>query len=872
MIRLTSCFANLLAQSATLVLLALTNTAWADPLELNTDAPVVDLNPAVEYIVSEQETSAAQITEIPDEKWRAPGGEINLGYTLTPHWFRFTLQNPASQPQNRLIELAYPLLDNLEFYRVDQHGQPQLINQTGDHHPFHSRMVPHKHFLFPVELPPESSVTYLLRAQTGGPLQLPLTLWHENAFAEDSRSTLIMDSLFYGIMITMAIFNALLFFSFRDRAYLYYVFVAMATMLFVMGLDGYSLQYLFPEAPKLNQFLFLVVLPASLFSLTLFAREYLKLKHEHPKWNRVFEIFLWASGAAVLLSLVLPYHLSTRITIALAIPLAVSNLILGISLWHKEDKSARLFAVGWIALLVSLLATIFNKLGLIPSSFLSQHGIPIGNALLVLMFSFALIDRFYRERKALDKERQNALAALKQQQEAEAALIHASAHNEVTGLPNRNLFEKALETAVYRSQQDTTAVFLLHLQRFDDVNKTLGHMHADELLRQFALRMDRIISANPHSFLLQRPDDEDCTVAHIEGVTLAFAMHGQSHEQLVEEAAVLADELAEPIEFMGLSLELQFIIGSSAMTGDKTDPQNLLRQAFIAFDQRTGNSTPIATYKPEMNPYSPQRLTLMTELRHAINHNGLELFFQPQIHLKSRRVAGFVALIRWNHPEQGFIPPDEYIPMAEKTGLIKSLTRWVERQALSFCNELDKRDCDAKVSVNISAVNLREPGFCEAICELLSEQSVAAQRLVLEVTETAAMVDPVMSLGVLKALQKARVRLSIDDFGTGHSSLSYIRKLPVNEIKIDRSFVMEMDTNQSDATIVRTTINMCHDLGYDVVAEGVENDATQSLLSQLGCDYIQGYHVARPMNTADALNWLDASDWETNSRQTMPAY
>lgn len=872
MIRLISCFGNFMAQLASLVLLALTSTAWAGTLELEPDAPSLDLNPVVEYITSDEETSAAQIAAMPEESWQISGGEINLGYTRTPHWFRFTLQNPDNKPQKRLIELAYPLVDNLEFYRVNRQGHPELVNETGDHRPFNSRMFPHKNFLFSVELPPNRSVTYFLRAQTGGPLQLPLTLWQEEAFAEDSRSTLIMDSLFYGIMITMAIFNALLFFSFRDRAYLYYVFVAMATMLFVMGLDGYSMQYLFPETPSLNQFMFLVILPASLFSLTLFAREYLKLEQEHPKWNRLFEIFLWASGAAVVLSLVLPYHLSTRITITLAIPVALSNLFLGISLWRDKDKSARLFAVGWIALLVSLLATIFNKLGLIPSSFLSQHGIPIGNALLVLMFSFALIDRFYRERKALDKERQNALAALRQQQEAEAALIHASVHNEVTGLPNRNLFEKALESALYRSQHDTTAVFLLHLQRFDDVNKTLGHMHADELLRQFALRTDRIVSASPHSFILQRPDDGECTVAHIEGVTLAFAMCGQSHERLVEEAARLAEELAEPIEFMGLSLELQFIIGSSAMTRDNTDPQNLLRQAFIAFDQRTGNSTPIATYKPEMNPYSPQRLTLMTELRYAINHDGLELFFQPQIHLKSRRVAGFEALIRWNHPEQGFIPPDEFIPMAEKTGLIKPLTRWVVRQALSFCNELDKRDCDAKVSVNISAVNLREPGFCEAICELLSEQSVAAQRLVLEVTETAAMVDPVMSLGVLKALQRARVRLSIDDFGTGHSSLSYIRKLPVNEIKIDRSFVMEMDTNQSDATIVRTTINMCHDLGYDVVAEGVENDATQSLLSQLGCDYIQGYHVARPMNTRDALNWLDASDWETNSRQTMPAH
>jgi EAL domain-containing protein (putative c-di-GMP-specific phosphodiesterase class I)/GGDEF domain-containing protein len=841
-------------------------------LSVEPDSPRQNLSETVRYISSETNTQPRDIVLVPAEQWQSVSGEINLGYTRDPHWFRFTLQNTSSQKLKRLIELEYPLLDYVDLYHLTEDGEPILINSTGDHRPFDSRMYEHKHFVFPVEIPANGASAFLLRVQTGGAMQVPLTLWEESEFNANSRTDLILESIFYGVMLVMAIFNALLYFSFREKAYLYYVMVAIATMLFVMELEGSAFQFLMPQQPVLNEFLFLILVPTSLFTLCLFAREYLDLKNQHPRWNKLFEVFLWACGAAFVLSLILPYHLSTRITISLAVPIAISNLVLGLSLWRNKEKSARLFAAAWIALLVSLLATIFNKAGFIPSSFLSRHGIPIGNALLVLMFSFALIDRFYRERRALDQERRTALEALNQQKEAEAALIHASVHSEVTSLPNRNLFEKALSTASYRSENDTSAVFLLHLQRFDDVNKTLGHMHADELLRQFALRMDNIIMGSPVVLPLQRPDDKPCAVAHIEGVTFAFALCGDSHETLVREASRLTEQLAEPIEFMGLSLELQFIVGSSAMDRDNTDPQNLLRQAFIAFDQRTGNSTPIATYEPEMNPYSPQRLTLMTELRYAINHEGLELFFQPQIHLKSRRVAGFEALIRWNHPERGFIPPDEFIPMAEKTGLIKPLTRWVVHQALSFCNELDKRDCDAKVSVNISAVNLREPGFCEAICNLLADQSVAAQRLVLEVTETAAMVDPVMSLGVLKALQQARVRLSIDDFGTGHSSLSYIRKLPVNEIKIDRSFVMEMDTNQSDATIVRTTINMCHDLGYDVVAEGVENNATQSLLSQLGCDYIQGYHVARPMNTRDALHWLDTSDWETNSRESLPAH
>jgi EAL domain-containing protein (putative c-di-GMP-specific phosphodiesterase class I) len=218
-------------------------------------------------------------------------------------------------------------------------------------------------------------------------------------------------------------------------------------------------------------------------------------------------------------------------------------------------------------------------------------------------------------------------------------------------------------------------------------------------------------------------------------------------------------------------------------------------------------------------------------------------------------------LIRWFHPENGFIPPDEFIPLAEQTGLIKPLTRWVIEHALAFCKQMDAVGCDGTVSVNISAVNLRETEFCDEVCALLAQSEVAAKRLVLEVTETAAMSDPARALTVLRALRQSSVRLAIDDFGTGQSSLSYIRKLPVNEIKIDRSFVMQMHENESDATIVRTTINMCHDLGYEVVAEGVENEAIVNQLDKLGCDLMQGYHIARPMTKTAALEWLTTTNW-----------
>jgi EAL domain-containing protein (putative c-di-GMP-specific phosphodiesterase class I) len=328
-------------------------------------------------------------------------------------------------------------------------------------------------------------------------------------------------------------------------------------------------------------------------------------------------------------------------------------------------------------------------------------------------------------------------------------------------------------------------------------------------------------------------------------------MHGQM-EALVE-------ALRQPMEFRGLSLDMRMVGGCSFYPEDSGDITTLLRHAFIAFDQAESGVSHVATYTESMNPYSERRLTLMTELRRAIREDSLALYFQPQVRLSSGEVCGFEVLLRWNHPDHGFIPPDEFIPMAEQTGLIQPLTQWVLDRSLLFGASMDAAGHPVRMAVNISARNLEEPAFADMVLGLLERHGLPTGRLILEVTETATMVNPINALQALRGLYDAGIRLAIDDFGTGYSSLSYIRKLPVHEIKIDRSFVREMDANREDATIVRTTINMCHDLGFEVVAEGVESDDTSQLLRNMQCDIMQGYHLSRPMPEEHVAGWL--STW-----------
>ena len=821
-------------------------------------AAELDLTDHTEFIVDEHGLPPELVRVLPANRWQTLGSDINLGYTDQPHWFRIRLDNTQPEPLPRLIELAYPMLDRVDFYRVQDGG---LIRQasTGDTRPFAARPIPHRAFVFPVTLAAESTSEFYLRIQTSGALQVPITLWRPDAFASHSDAELTMQSMFYGIMLVMALFNLFLFFSLRERAYLYYVGVVSSTLVLMAGLDGVAFQYLYPDSPALHKYVLLTVVPLCQVALCLFAREYLEMPQRYPMWNRLLLVLVALAALGVITALVLPFNLSTRITVTLAIPVALANLAAGVSLWRRGDKNARLFTIAWVALLASILVTVLNKLGVIPTSTLTEHGIPLGASAQALLFSFALADRFNRERRAYFRERQLALVAVAQQREAEAALLRASSHHDLTGLPDRSIFERVVDQAINGNAAAPSAVFMLHLRRFDDINKTLGHKDADQMLNLFASRMNQLVAQTVQAVYLEGNGDQTKCVSHIEGVSFAFALQDDDPERLLEQAAELAERFAEPIEFRSLMLELSFVIGASFVDADARDTQSLLRHAFIALDQTGAGGSNLAVYNAEMNPYSPRRLTLMTDLREALRSNGLALHFQPQLHLDTDRIAGFEALLRWPHPEHGFVPPDEFIPMAEQTGLIKPVTQWVIQEALGFCKALDDVGCDATVSVNISAMNLREPDFCEAVCRLLEANQVAARRLVLEVTETAAMLDPQRSLSALAALQAAKVRLSIDDFGTGHSSLAYIRQLPVNEIKIDRSFVMAMDQDAGDATIVRTTINMCHDLGYEVVAEGVENKATLELLRRFGCDFAQGYHLARPMDVDSALAWLKQS-------------
>jgi predicted signal transduction protein with EAL and GGDEF domain len=316
--------------------------------------------------------------------------------------------------------------------------------------------------------------------------------------------------------------------------------------------------------------------------------------------------------------------------------------------------------------------------------------------------------------------------------------------------------------------------------------------------------------------------------------------------------------LMKPFDVSGHRVFVEASIGVVLFPADGADSDTLLRRADIAMYQAKRSGKGIVAYQAEHDPQSQRRLDLLSDLRHAIARDELFLHYQPQT--RGDGTSSFEALLRWRHSARGMVPPSEFIPLAEESGFINEVALFVVREAVRDIATLGSLVAEPRVAVNLSARNLHLPGIVDAIAAELSASHVDPGALTIEITETAVMSDAKRSLETLTRLSELGVRLSIDDFGTGYSSLGYLRRLPVKELKIDRSFVMDMLTNQSSDAIVTSTIQLGHSLGLEVVAEGVEDAATLEALGQRGCDLAQGYHIARPMPFADLVEWLRARD------------
>lgn len=428
-------------------------------------------------------------------------------------------------------------------------------------------------------------------------------------------------------------------------------------------------------------------------------------------------------------------------------------------------------------------------------------------------------------------------------------LEHQAVHDALTELPNRALLMNRLQHAIDIAQRDgkPLALLLLDLDRFKEVNDTLGHQVGDVLLREVARRLPSKI----------RKTD---TVARIGGDEFAVLLPAVTDlDRAWRVSSRILDVFEEPFTYDGLALDIGVSIGIAIFPEHAQQEDALLKCADVAMYAAKQGHTSVALYDEGDDHNTIRHLTLTGELRRAIEDRHIFLEYQPKLDLKTRRVSGVEALARWHHPDHGYVSPTEFVPQAERTGLIQSLTMLTMDLAVGQLAQWLREGLDLNVAVNLSARVLHDNTLPDLLATSLSTWKVDPARLTFEITESAIMIDPEKSLRVAKTLAEMGSRLSIDDFGTGYSSLSYLSQLPVRELKVDRSFVLRMMTNPQDATIVQSTIDLAHNLGLEVVAEGIENQRILKRLHKMGCNLGQGFFIAKPMAPADLESFLRQS-------------
>ncbi|MCF8204184.1 MAG: EAL domain-containing protein [Methylotenera sp.] len=450
-----------------------------------------------------------------------------------------------------------------------------------------------------------------------------------------------------------------------------------------------------------------------------------------------------------------------------------------------------------------------------------------------------------------------ALEAMREGIRRRDALVNNLAYvDQLTQLPNRARFAEFVQHVLEHSPLPG-AVLMLDLDRFKHVNDVLGHEVGDRLLQSVAERLQALCAA------------DDAVLARLSGDEFAILLAHADARTASEAAVAILKDFERPLQIDDETVDLGAGIGIALFPEHGDEVGLLLGRAELAMYAAKSRQCGSLIYHAALDAGSQESLSLLSELRRAVENNELRLFLQPKVDLVQRRVVGAEALVRWQHPTRGLVPPMQFIPFAEQTGFIRMLSAWVLAGAAQFARQAADAGLTLRLSVNLSTRDLMDQDLPAKIEALMAPLKVPTERLCLEITESAIMDDPERAMSTLEHLHAMGFKLSIDDFGTGYSSLAYLKRLPVDELKIDKSFVMAMERDLDDARIVRSTIELAHNLGLTVVAEGLETVKAWAMLARLGCDEGQGYYISKPMPQEQFIDWM--RDWQAPEPSSISA-
>lgn len=435
----------------------------------------------------------------------------------------------------------------------------------------------------------------------------------------------------------------------------------------------------------------------------------------------------------------------------------------------------------------------------------------------------------------------------------EKQTYYINTHDTLTDLPNRALFYDRAERAIIsaNAKNHFLSILLIEIENFKNIYDTLGRNSSDLVIKQVSTRLNDV-------------SREKNAIAKIDNNIFGFLLTDIVNLTVAERLAQIIQEAMEPpfiINDQKLSVQINIGIAHFPDHGDNID--TLVQKAGVALHMTQNSNSGYSIYEPSFDKHSPIRLSLMSELRDAINQDELELFYQAKVSIQTGQLVGSEALVRWNHPTHGIISPDEFIAIAELTRTIKHVTLWVLQRAFRNCADWHKHGFDIKISINLSSKDLHDSELPDLIAGVAASAGIKPEWIMLEITEESVMNNPENALKIIERLDRMGYQFSIDNFGTGYSSLAYLKKIPLTELKIDRSFVMDIMNSENDAAIVKATINLAHNLGLLAAADGVESMEIMAKLKDYGCDMAQGSYLNKPLSVTDFNKWMNSSEWRT---------
>ncbi|TDT41781.1 EAL domain-containing protein (putative c-di-GMP-specific phosphodiesterase class I) [Halospina denitrificans] len=844
---------NLWAAGLVAISLLFALTVSGRELTVQGDAGYYNLNSHIDYFLDDDPTLAQALQR---EQWQEKHNDrvLNLGFTDQSVWLRTSLTIPEPLTRQWYLVIPYPLLEEVDLYIVRDGQQPAVYHTSRQEAENRQEQANSYQVALPLPRDLNGQVELFLRARSATALQVPLELWREDRLLGQFSLESLYWGVYFGVLFALVIYNLFLFLSLRDLAYGYYVLYIGSVSLVMLCISGVGTAWIWGGLPLLPRYaLPISTALASLFAL-MFARSFLKWRNISSRWDHSMKIAAGLAGGLFVYTWADPIDgalfagLLSTLVLVLLIAVGLAALKAGVAI-------ARYFVLAWTAFALGAALYLLSVFDLLPVNLVTNHALQVGSVAELLLLSFALAHR-------IKDERARKLAALRKQQMAERQVrdlemqsIEQAMHDSTTRMPNASLLNQQLQTMM--SQHKRVALTLVHYPQIKDIASSMGHSLAEEVFCELMDKLNHTLARVGGVVCLE--SRQPAYIAIPEFGSAAFLIDLKQFEGPLEPfIAQVVGNHEVSVHAVRLPVFMNLHCGVAVAPEDGDTAEILYQHALAARDRSESSKVPVQVYNDEISDFARRRLDLLTALPPAIEAGELELYLQPQMNSTGQELVGAEILLRWHSPRFGPVPTGEVIEIAENAGLIDLLSRYIVTQAWKTMQALQERQLTITCSINLSVQNLTDSHFVPFALAGIREHAIPMNRVIFEVTETSMMHNMEAVIGSLLQIANSGCHIALDDFGTGYSSLAYLSRLPIHELKIDGCFISQMVSSQNDRGIVQNTLKLARTLNLEAVAEGVEDNNTRELLSQLSCHRQQGYLFARPMPLEKFCDWATA--------------